>query len=97
MKFDDFKKKENPFKRFLNKYFGMKYSVAFAIGKQLLKEKPTATGFVSMIIVAHSVYIVFSESNYILYIIGVWTLAYIGQLIIKTQKKKRNGKNRKQN
>ena len=89
MKFDDFKKKENPFTKFLNKYFGMKYSVFFAISKQVLKEKPTATGLVSMVMVAHSIYIVFSESNYILYLIGAWAIAYAIQLMIKIEKRKK--------
>ena len=96
MKFDDFKKKENPFTKFINKYFGMKYSVGFAVAKQLFKEKPTPTGFISMVLVFHSIWVVATESNYIYYMIGAWVVAYGLQLMVKLYKKrKKNGSTKK--
>jgi uncharacterized membrane protein len=99
MRIDDFKKKENPVMKFLNKYLGLKYSVVFMIIKEMTSSKPTITGFISTIVIGYTIYFMIRYSNWFLWGVLLWVIAYIVQLIIRIykSKKKKNGSTRKKN
>lgn len=90
-------KKENPIVKFINKYFGAKYSVIFAIGKQALKEKPTVTGTLAGLVFLYTVYFVSRYSKEIWYLVAAYVIAYTIKMIIKIVKLKRKNKLLKEN
>ena len=94
MKIDDFKKKENPVMKFMNKYFGLKYSIIFTILKEMTKSKPTVSSFVASVLVGYILYFMIRYSNYFLWLIGIWLLVYVVQITNKIykSKQKKHGK-----
>lgn len=99
MRIDDFKKKENPVIKLLNKYFGLKYSIIFLALKELPKSKPTATGLVSMFLIGYTLYFMTRHSRWFWWSILLWVICYGVQIIIKIYKSKqnKNGGTRKEN
>lgn len=88
MKIDDFKKKKNPLVKFLDKYFGMKYSLVFIALKELPKQKPKATSFISVAIIGYTLFFMFSKSFAFRWLVLAYIVAYLLQLILKIIKKK---------
>lgn len=88
----NFNKKENLFTKFINKYFGWKYSMVFAVGKNVLSQKPTVTGTISMIIAMYCIYFIARYSEYIWYGLIVYAIAYGIKITIKLRKLKKNKK-----
>lgn len=88
MKIDDFKKKENKITKFLNKYLGLKYSVIFIALKELPKQKKTATGLISTILIGYTLFFMFAKSYAFRWLVLAYIVAYLIQLIIKIIKKR---------
>lgn len=96
-KITNINKKESEFIKFIDKYFGAKYSVIFQIGKGLLNEKPTAIGMISSFMIFYIIYFVIRYSDYIWYIIITYIIAYSIKTTKRIAKKRNENKIKKTN